>query len=221
MNTDTPSLTTTNDKPIDAGVALATLITDDTQTNWYDAGIWQMVDALFEQYQTIGRIMATPVPELATIIPFHAANRIHAAHNLILHQLLEEGIKQPQLKSPDAVGSYLCARYGAASQEQMGVLALDTRHHLVRDTVVYRGTVSTLQPRAAELFRPAIIHNTPQLILWHSHPSGDPSPSAEDQASNEVFLEAATALGIGLLDHVVIAGNNYISMKDEQIGGFI
>ena len=68
----------------------------------------------------------------------------------------------------------------------------------------------------AELFRPAIVENAPSIILVHNHPSGDPTPSAEDRAMTEKAREAGALLQIDVLDHVVVALGGAVSLRESM-----
>ncbi len=73
--------------------------------------------------------------------------------------------------------------------------------------------------RPAEVFRPAIRDNAPSIIVVHNHPSGDPTPSAEDVVITRTLVSAGNVLGIELLDHVVSgSGNRYVSLNEKGLG---
>ena len=76
-------------------------------------------------------------------------------------------------------------------------------------------TASLVHPR--EVFKVAILANAAAIICCHAHPSGDPTPSAEDTAITQRLREAGELLGIGLLDHVVFGDDRYVSFADEGL----
>jgi DNA repair protein RadC len=81
--------------------------------------------------------------------------------------------------------------------------------------LVTRGILdaSLIHPR--EVFRPAVGEGAAGVILVHNHPSGDPTPSAEDRAVTRQLAEAGRALGIPVLDHVVVGRGSYASLAEE------
>ena len=99
------------------------------------------------------------------------------------------------------------------AQEQLRVLLLNTRNQVVGQRVVYQGNVSSSQVRTAEVLRPAVQEGMPSIIVVHNHPSGDPDPSPDDVAITRKLKQAAKLLDIDLLDHVVIGGNDCVSLK--------
>ena len=97
------------------------------------------------------------------------------------------------------------------------MLLLDTKNNVVGQRVVYQGNVSSAIVRPAEVLRPAVIEAVPAVIICHNHPSGDPTPSPEDAAITRELAQAAKLLGIELLDHVVIGGEKFVSLKERGL----
>lgn len=82
---------------------------------------------------------------------------------------------------------------------------------------VYRGSLNTSLIRVGEVFRDAVRANAASIIVAHNHPSGDPTPSPEDVAVTRAIIEAGRLLDIEVLDHLVIGGNSYVSMKAKGL----
>ncbi len=93
------------------------------------------------------------------------------------------------------------------------MLLLDTRNQVLAIHEVVRGSVNTAQVRMAEVFREAIRRNATAIILVHNHPSGDPTPSADDIALTRQAQQAGSLLDIEVLDHIVIGDNKFVSLK--------
>ena len=72
--------------------------------------------------------------------------------------------------------------------------------------------------RAAEVFKPAVTRSSPAIVVVHNHPSGDPTPSAEDVRTTEQLVKAGEFLDIELLDHIVIGHSNFVSLKERGLG---
>ena len=103
------------------------------------------------------------------------------------------------------------------AQEQVRVLLLDSRNHVVGQRVIYQGNVRSAMVRPAEVLRPAVVAAIPHIIICHNHPSGDPTPSPDDTALTRQLVEAADLLGIQIVDHVVIGGDLAVSMKEHGL----
>lgn len=120
-----------------------------------------------------------------------------------------------QIKSPRDAASLVMVDMAHLDHEQMCILVLDTKNHVVEHINRYRGTVNSSVLRVAEIFRPAITRNCPAVIVCHNHPSGDPAPSPEDIAVTEQLVEAGKLLDIELVDHLIIGDHKYISLKEK------
>ena len=116
----------------------------------------------------------------------------------------------PSINCPDDVRRLLGPEMAQLAQEQLRVLLLDTKNNVVGQRVVYQGNVSSAIVRPAEVLRPAV-------IISHNHPSQDPTPSPEDAAITRELAQAAKLLGIELLDHVVIGGERFVSLKERGL----
>ena len=129
----------------------------------------------------------------------------------------ERPTSPPVISTSDDVRKLLDGEMGALAQEQLRVLLLDTKNHLVGQRVIYHGNIDSVTARPAEVLRPAIVEAVPHIILVHNHPSGDPTPSAADIAVTREIDRVAKLLDIDLLDHVVIGGRSIVSFKDRNI----
>ena len=123
----------------------------------------------------------------------------------------------PAISSPEDVRRLLAPEMAHLAQEQLRVLLLDTKNNVVGQRVVYQGNVSSAIVRPAEVLRPAVIEAVPSIIVSHNHPSADPTPSPEDVAITRELAQAAKLLGIELLDHVVIGGEKFVSLKERGL----
>ena len=120
------------------------------------------------------------------------------------------------LTRPAAVARYLGLRYRSGEQEVMGALYLDTRHRLVAERELFRGTLdrAAVEPRA--ILKEGLLRDAAAFILFHNHPSGDPSPSAEDLLFTRRLAEAGDLVGVRLVDHLVLGGGGrWVSLRER------
>ena len=123
----------------------------------------------------------------------------------------------PSISTPKDVHTLLGPEMSGLAQEQLRVLLLDTKNRVVGQRVVYQGNISSAIVRPAEVLRPAVVEAVPSIIVSHNHPSGDPTPSPEDAACTREMSQAAKLLGIDLLDHIVIGGKRFVSLKERGL----
>jgi len=91
---------------------------------------------------------------------------------------------------------------------------LDTKHRLIRTSVLTVGTLdrSVVHPR--EVFREASSARAAGIVLFHNHPSGDPTPSADDVSLTRRLVAAGELMGIEVLDHVILTSTRYLSLRE-------
>ncbi|MBI5305274.1 MAG: DNA repair protein RadC [Chloroflexi bacterium] len=102
--------------------------------------------------------------------------------------------------------------------EQMRVLCLNTKNRVIRVHQAYQGSLHTTVIRVSELFAEPIRIAAAAVIIAHNHPSGDPSPSPEDVAVTREIVNAGKLLDIDVLDHLVLGGNKFVSLKERGLG---
>jgi DNA repair protein RadC len=119
-----------------------------------------------------------------------------------------------QLRTPRDAASYLLPAFGARPVEHFGVVLLDTKHRVLRSTVVASGTLNTTIVQPRDVFREAMVGGAAAVIAFHNHPSGDPTPSPDDIELTRRLAAAGALIGIDLVDHVVLGDARYCSFKE-------
>ncbi|MGE5199025.1 MAG: RadC family protein [Rhodospirillaceae bacterium] len=140
--------------------------------------------------------------------------QVLAAIELGRRTLLRQPADRPQLLTPAEVGTYLLPEFGARPVEQFGLVLLDTKHRLLRTAVLTVGTLdrSVVHPR--EVFREAASARAAGIVLFHNHPSGDPTPSADDVSLTRRLVAAGELMGIDVLDHLVLTATRFVSLRE-------
>ena len=110
-------------------------------------------------------------------------------------------------------------RMGAGRRERFWVVALDARNRPVRQHLVALGTLDHCVVHPRDVFRPLVRSGAAACLLVHNHPSGDPTPSLEDEALTRRLVECGRLLGVPVLDHLVVARGGYVSFRDRGLGG--
>jgi DNA repair protein RadC len=125
---------------------------------------------------------------------------------------------RPQIKTPADAAQLLIPLLSLLDQEEVHTMQLDTRNRVMSITLLYRGSLNSASMRVGEVFKEAIRVNAAALVIAHNHPSGDPSPSAEDIHVTKTLVSAGKLLDIEFLDHIVVGGPRYVSMKERGLG---
>jgi DNA repair protein RadC len=142
------------------------------------------------------------------------AAQVLAAVELGRRTLVRDRAEPPRLTTPRDVAAHLLPQYGSAAVEQFGVVLLDTRHRLIRVKIVSVGSLDTTIVHPREVFREAAAACAGVIVLFHNHPSGDPTPSPDDLALTTRMVDAGGIMGIPVVDHVVLADRRYYSFAE-------
>jgi DNA repair protein RadC len=120
-----------------------------------------------------------------------------------------------QITSPRDAAHFLMPEYSARPVEQFGLLMLDTRHRVLRTSVLTVGTLDCAAVQPREVFRQALLASAAAVVMFHNHPSGDPQPSGEDVELTRRMVAAGELMGVHVIDHVVLGDGRYCSLKES------
>ncbi len=148
--------------------------------------------------------------------------RVKAIELLCLTELTRRMAKDSlrdsvRLTTPQSVAAYYMQDMRHLTREQVVLLLFDSKNKLMKDMVISEGTVNTSIMPTREVFVHALKEEAVNIILLHNHPSGDPTPSAEDIRVTKKLTEAGNLIGISLMDHIIIGDNRYISLKEQGL----
>jgi DNA repair protein RadC len=118
-----------------------------------------------------------------------------------------------RVRTPADVGERMVPAMRHLEREELRVLLLNTKNVVTGAVTVYAGNLAGSSVRVGEVFRDAVRRQAAAIVVVHNHPSGDPSPSAEDLRITAELAEAGRLLDIELLDHVVVAARGWVSLR--------
>ncbi len=163
--------------------------------------------------QGLSRASARDLARVRGIGPTGAA-RLVAGMELGRRALASATPPRARLASPREVAAYLLPRFSAADVEQFGVLLLDARHRVLHARILTRGTVDASPAHPRDVFREAALAGAAGVVLFHNHPSGDPTPSADDLALTKRLRLAGELMGIEVIDHIILGDAVYCSLRE-------
>lgn len=117
---------------------------------------------------------------------------------------------------PEDIARHLVARYSHEPQERVGVVLLDARRRYIAEREVYVGQEAHVSGGPRWILKHAILEDAGSIVVFHNHPSGDPSPSPDDSASTEHLKTVCDAMGIELFDHVIVGRKTYYSYREKR-----
>lgn len=115
--------------------------------------------------------------------------------------------------TPELAAAALAPHFAHLERESLVVALLSRKHRLIAVVPVYNGNVAGTSVRVGELFTEAVRRNASGIMLAHNHPSGDPSPSADDLRTTKDAAAAGRLLGIEVVDHVVFGAGRWVSLR--------
>jgi DNA repair protein RadC len=118
-----------------------------------------------------------------------------------------------RIRGPEDAAAYLMPRFGSRGVEQFGIVLLDAKHRAMRTAVLAVGTLNSSIVEPRDVFREAAIGGATAIVLFHNHPSGDPTPSPDDVALTRRLVAAGELIGIDVVDHVILGDARYCSVK--------
>lgn len=169
------------------------------------------------RFETLQSLAGADVSALESIdgVGAATASRLVAALELGRRAAASTPASGHPIRGPADVFRRVGPRLQDILQEEFHALLLNTRHHVLREVLVTRGILDASLVHPREVFRIAVSEGAAGVILVHNHPSGDPTPSAEDRAVTRQLGAAGRAIGIPVLDHVVVGRGRYVSLADE------
>jgi len=142
------------------------------------------------------------------------AARLVAAVEAGRRTLLRGRHERIQIVTAMDAARILVPQFGTKTVEHFGVLLLDTKHRVLRTTLISVGTLDASIVHPREVFREATIAGAFAIILFHNHPSGDPKPSQDDVALTRRLIDAGELMGITVMDHLILAERGFRSLRD-------
>lgn len=142
------------------------------------------------------------------------AAQVLAAVELGRRTLTRAPARRAQLLSPHETVAYLMPAFGGRAVEQFGLVLLDTKYRVIRSAVVAVGTLNSTVVEPRDVFREATLGSAAAVVVFHNHPSGDPTPSPDDVDLTRRLRAAGVLLGIDLVDHVILGDARYYSFKE-------
>ncbi|MFQ6045398.1 MAG: DNA repair protein RadC [Gemmatimonadales bacterium] len=145
------------------------------------------------------------------------AVRVAAALELGRRLAAEPGESRTAVSSPKDVERWLGPALRDLVVEEFHLLTLDAQNRITRDIQLTRGTLTSSLVHPREVFRAAIAEAAAGIIVAHNHPSGDPTPSADDRSVTRQLVEAGRLLDLPVYDHVIVGADGYFSFAEAGL----
>lgn len=159
--------------------------------------------------------------ELDDLLAIEGIGKVKAVQILALTEIARRAAKQAareklDFSSPSSIAAYYMEDMRHLTQEHLVLVMLNGKNKLIRDKVLFVGTVNKSIVNPREIFVEALKSEAVNIVLLHNHPSGDVVPSRADLLITKKIKEAGGLIGIHLLDHIIIGDRKYYSLCTED-----
>ena len=141
---------------------------------------------------------------------------------ILMHTILElnKRISAPvqeeyKITSPEDAATYLYPKFSTKSTEHFAAVLLNSKNRIIGFEIISQGSLNSSVVHPREVFNSAIVNHAAAIIAAHNHPSGDPTPSKEDESLTKSLAESGKIIGIPVLDHIIVGHNSYFSFKEH------
>ena len=173
--------------------------------------------ALMERYGSLSAVLSAPVEDLQKVegIGESAAILIRLAPLLCRKARLEDAARATALNSTERAGKYLIELFAQEKREILYQLCLDQKGKLLACKRLSAGSANGADLDVRLLVENAVLTSASAVILSHNHPSGMAAPSADDYSATDRAKAALETVGVRLVDHIIVAGRDFLSMADS------
>ena len=193
------------------------------RTGTSSVSVLHLAEEVLPKYQDKGlvSIMNISPQEIASVhgVGLAKAATIVAAVELGRRLSTRAAQKLEKIEGPEDVARYALPLLRYEQKEHFLVMLLDVRNRVLAMPTVSIGSLTASVAHPREIFREAIRYSAANMILIHNHPSGDSTPSREDIRITKQMMKAGEIMGIPVLDHVIIAGDGFLSLKEANCLG--
>ena len=183
-----------------------------------NCSVLQLATQLMVHFGSLLALSEASVQELSSLkgIGFAKAIQLKAAFSL--HSRLPiSPIDKIIFDKPSKIFDLIAPELKKEKVEVLMVILLDPRKRFIHREIIARGILNELLVHPREVFHLAIKHRAHSVVIAHNHPSGDPLPSQQDLNVTKILQQSGDILGIKLADHLIIAGEEYISFAEKNL----
>ena len=179
----------------------------------------ELAHRLIDHYGSLDAVLSAPVEDLLRTdgIGEHAAVLLKLVPRVVQKSRLSAANREMVLSDVDRMGEYLLERFRGEKNEVIYQLCLDRKGKLLSCRRLNEGGVDSSELNIRRLVENALLASASLVVLAHNHPSGIALPSQEDYVTTDRVAAALEVVGIQLLDHIIVADDDYVSMADSGV----
>ncbi|MGC0121241.1 RadC family protein [Pseudoalteromonas piscicida] len=179
----------------------------------------ELAESLLQEQQTLQRLFNASLEEFSALKGLGVAKytQLQAVLELSRRYLKEECLRETVFQNPTAVRDYLSAQLRGLGHEVFMVLYLDNQNRLIKDEVLFHGTINAASVYPREVVKAALKYHSAAVIFAHNHPSGVAEPSEADKLITKKLQQGLALVDINVLDHLIVAGSHCISFAERGL----
>ena len=173
---------------------------------------------LVRTFGSLGGVLDAPYEELLRVdgVTEHIATLLNFSGALAREYYRRQAGTGLVLTDTDETGRYILPHFMGADREMVFLICMDARNRVLNSNIIHRGDINVTEISARLILQTALRHNATAVILAHNHPQGLAIPSKQDVLTTIALRKTLDAAGVFLLDHLVVANNDYVSMRDTE-----
>lgn len=174
---------------------------------------------LIEHFGSLSAVLSAPEAELERVegVGEHAATLLSLVLPVVRRAYTDARGSSIALTSTAKLGDYFCGIFFGAQQESLYEVCLDAKGKLLRCYKIADGSVDAVGVNVRVIVENALRCRASAVALSHNHPSGLALPSPEDNASTLAAYDALRAVGITLIDHIIVADDDFVSLRENGL----
>ncbi len=178
--------------------------------------------ALVKRFRTVDRVMDAPFSTLTQVdgIGKEAACFLKIILSFTRIYMESKSRSLNQFKTRYQLSDHLMLSFVGRAEECIAILLLNPKKEIIYEGIVNKGTYNFVDIQVRTLIELIITHSATGILLAHNHPSGMALPSKEDLAVTEKLASVLRTMNVHFIDHIIVANDDYISLKDCNIPGF-
>ena len=184
-----------------------------------DLSVRELASTILKQIDNINNLRDINYQNLIKIKGIGKAKACEILASIELGKRINKinNINQIKIYSSESIFNYYKDKLSDKLQEYFYCVYLDTKNHIIKDKLLFIGTINQSLVHPREVFKEAYLLSATSIICIHNHPSGNVNPSNNDIIITKQLKEVGKLLGINVIDHIIIGKDSYYSFNDNGL----
>ncbi len=177
---------------------------------------------LLDRYITIGGVCDAPVDELMNDFGFSESAAVYIKMLPHMARLYTESkLMDNCIVDYDDIGSMFKAKFIGRTSEEVALMLFDAKGKLIYFGIVSKGSVNAAEMPVRKIVDLSLRHNAKTAFVAHNHPGGSALPSNSDLCITQTLRDTLNSVGVELVDHFIITDDDYVSLRESKLSGYI